>query len=258
MRFAAPHTSFTGTEASLVADIDGNGHAAILMVTNGADPSSAGWGCMDASGTPVTVNGVKWTPNPAVSNKSYRGLVAFDDSAHSWVGTRTLWNEHAYHVSNICDDLDSACVPPNVYGSIPKVERKNWSLPWLNNFRQNVQDQGLFNAPDPSVSLTVSCGAPTVLTVSVRNVGLAGLPSGVDVGIYKGSVSPANQIGKVTTNRSLLPGQTEPLTFTVPAATGTSADTYVAQVIISATNPTFHECTTANNTSDPATAKCSQ
>jgi hypothetical protein len=258
VRFSAPHTSFTGTEASLVADIDGSGHAAILMITNGADPSSAGWGCLDSTGTPVTINGVKWTPNPATSNKSYRGLVAFDDSAHSWVGTRTLWNEHAYHVSNICDDLDSACVAPNVYGSIPKIEQRNWNLPWLNNFRQNVQDHGLFNAPDPSVSLTVSCGSPTVLTVSVRNVGLAGLPSGVNVGIYKGSVSAANQIGTVTTNRSLLPGQTEPLTFSVPSAVGNSSDTYVAQVIISATNPTFHECTTANNTSDPETAKCSQ
>ncbi len=63
VRFSAPHTSFTGTEASLVADIDGNGHAAILMVSNGADPSSAGWGCMEANGTPVTINGVEWTPS---------------------------------------------------------------------------------------------------------------------------------------------------------------------------------------------------
>jgi hypothetical protein len=258
VRFSAPHTSFTGTEASLVADIDGSGHAAILMITNGADPSSAGWGCLDASGNPVTINGVAWTPNAALPNKSYRGLVAFNDAAHSWVGTRTLWNEHAYHVSNICDDLDTACVAPNVYGSIPKVEQKNWTVPWLNNFRQNVQDKGLFNAPDPSVALVVSCGSPPVLTVSVRNVGLASLPSGVDVGIYKGSVAPANQIGTVTTNRSLLPGQTEPLTFDVPAGMGTSSDTYVAQVIISPTNPTFHECTAANNTSNPATASCSQ
>lgn len=257
VRFSAPHTSFTGTEASLVADIDGSGHASILMITNGADPSSAGWGCLDSTGTPVTVNGVKWTPS-TLPNKSYRGLVAFNDSAHSWVGTRTLWNEHAYHVSNICDDLDTACVAPNVYGSIPKVEQKNWTLPWLNNFRQNVQDKGLFNAPDPSVSLDVSCGAPTVLTVSVRNVGLAGLPSGVDVGVYEGSVSAGNQIGTVTTTRSLLPGQTEPLTFSVPPAAGNSSDTYVAQVLIDPNNPKFHECTTANNTSNPATAKCSQ
>ncbi len=258
VRFSAPHTSFTGTEASLVADIDGDGHAEIVMITNGADPSSAGWGCLDANNNPVTINGVAWTPNPAVSNKSYRGIVAFQDSAHSWVGTRTLWNEHAYHVTNICDDLDSACVAPNVYGSIPKVEQRNWTLPWLNNFRQNVQDHGLFNAPDIAVVLTVACSSPAVLTVAVRNIGLASLPSGVDVGVYKGSVSMANQLGTVTTTHALLPGQTETLTFTVPAAQGTDADTYVASVILDPQHPKFHECNTDTNTSPPASAKCSQ
>src|SRR3954453_18023139 len=45
-RFAAPHTSFTGTEASLVADVDGDGRSEIVMVTNGASPAagSGGWG----------------------------------------------------------------------------------------------------------------------------------------------------------------------------------------------------------------------
>ena len=255
VRFAASHTSFTGTEASLVADIDGSGHAAILMVTNGASPTQ--WGCLDANGDPVTINGVKWTPS-TLPNKSYRGIVAFNDSAHSWVGTRTLWNEHAYHVSNICDDLDTACAAPNVYGSIPKVEQTNWTVPWLNNFRQNVQDKGLFNAPDATVSLTVACSAPAALTASVRNIGLSSLPGGVNVGIYKGTVSVANQIGTVTTTHALLPGQTEPLAFTVPAAMGTDKDTYVAQILIDPTNPTFHECNANNDTSDPATAQCSE
>jgi len=119
------------------------------------------------------------------SEAQYRGIVSFTDSAHSWVGTRTLWNEHAYHVTNICDDLDTACLAPNVYGSIPKVEQKNWTLPWLNNFRQNVQDHGLFNAPDIAVSVDVACSSPAVVTVSVRNIGLASLPSGFIIQISR-------------------------------------------------------------------------
>src|SRR5206468_8699764 len=117
VRFAAPHTSFTATEASLVADVDGDGRAEIIMVTNGASPHV--WTCLDANDQPAIVNGVTWTPS-ALPNKSYRGIVVFGDSANSWVGTRTLWSEHTYHVSNICDDRDSACDAPNVYGSIPK------------------------------------------------------------------------------------------------------------------------------------------
>jgi hypothetical protein len=259
VRFSAPHTSFTGTEASIVADIDGDGHADILGINNGADPAAGanGWACLDASGNPVTVNGVTWTPS-TYTNKSYRGLVAYTDSAHSWVGTRTLWNEHAYHVSNICDDLDSACPAPNVYGSIPKVETANWTLPWLNNFRQNVQDHGLFNAPDATVDVAVACGSPTVLTVSVRNIGLASLPSGVPVGIYKGSISAANEIGTVKTSHALLPGQTEPISFTVSTAMGNSTDSYFAQILVNPAMPLFHECNPNNDTGGPATAKCSQ
>ena len=174
------------------------------------------------------------------------------------MGTRTLWSEHTYHVSNICDDRDSACPAPNVYGSIPKVETKNWTLPWLNNFRQNVQDKGIFDAPDATVSLSVACSSPAQLTASVRNIGLASLPAGVVVGLYKGTVSMTTQVGQVTTTHALFPGQTEALTYTVPLAMGSDTDTYIAQIINDPNMPKFHECRTDNDTSDPAKASCSQ
>ena len=254
VRFAAPHTSFTATEASLLADVDGDGHAEMLMVSNDADPSSAGWACEDSSGNPVTVNGVKWVPGTAV-NKSYRGLVAFGDSADSWVGTRTIWSEHTYHVSNICDDSDNACGAPNKYGSIPSPESKNWSLPWLNDFRQNVQDKGIFNAPDAVVALAVSCTSPPVAQVSVRNVGQAGLPSGVEVDVY---MLPAmTKVGTTTTTIPLLPGQTQTLTANLfpPAA---AHGTYEAQIYNNPSMPKFHECNAGNDTSGPVTTSCSQ
>ncbi len=257
VRFATSHTSFTGTEASLVADVDGDGRAEIIMVSNSADPSNNGWKCEDASGNPVTVNGVTWTPGTEI-NKSYRGIVAFGDAAHAWVGTRTLWSEHTYHVSNICDDTDSACDAPNVYGSIPKVEKENWKVKWLNNFRQNVQDKGIFNAPDAVVSLTVTCSNPADAQVAVRNIGLASLPSGVNVIVYKGSVAPANEVGTATTTHTLLPGQTEQMTVAIPASMGSDKDTYVAQINNDPSMPTFHECNPDNDTSAPATAHCTQ
>jgi hypothetical protein len=257
VRFAAPHTSFTGTEASLVADIDGDGRAEILMVTNGADPSSAGWGCMGAGGTPVTINGVTWTPS-ALANKSYRGIVAFGDSANSWVGTRTLWNEHTYHVNNICDDRDSACDAPNVYGSIPKVEKRNWSLPWLNNFRQNVQDKGLFDAPDATVSLTVDCTSPVILHAQVRNIGLASLPAGVEVDVFKRVGAVDTQVGTATTTHALFPGQTEELVVSADPTMANNKDQFVAKIFNDPAMPKFHECREDNDESDPASAHCVQ
>lgn len=252
VRFAAPHTSFTATEASLVADVDGDGRAEMLMISNSADPSNAGWKCKDANGNPVTVNGATWAPGPAVS-QSYRGVTLFGDSANSWVGTRTLWNQHTYHVSNICDDRDSACTGANGYGAIPTVERKSWTVPWLNNFRQNVQDQGRFDAPDPTPALTLDCMSPLRAHVFVRNVGLASLPAGVEAAVFKKG-TPDLEVGRVTTTRPLAPGQTEALT--VSLSSGTATDTYFARIVVDPVNPRFHECRPGNNDSPPVTPVC--
>ena len=261
VRFAEPHTSFTGTEASLVADIDGDGRAEMLMVSNGSDPSAGGsWPCDTAPWNQVSKDPnyghPAWAPPPGAP--AYRGIVAFGDSANSWVGTRTLWSEHTYHVTNICDDRDSACAAPNVYGSIPRVEKSNWTLPWLNDFRQNVQDKGLFDAPDATISLAVDCGTPVALHPSVRNIGLASLPAGVDVGLYMRVGITDTLVGQTATTHALLPGQTEALSVTVNPMTANDKDTFVAKIVIDPLKPKFHECREDNNVSAPATAHCVQ
>ncbi len=123
--FSAPHMSFTGTEASIVADVDGDGHSEIVMVSNGVSP--VGWQCLSADGgVPTVVNGVRGPRAPSRTRAiGVSPSTATPPTRGS--GTRTLWNEHTYHVSNICDDLDHACAPPNVYGSIPKAETENWT-----------------------------------------------------------------------------------------------------------------------------------
>ena len=250
VRFAASHSSFTGTEASLLADIDNDGHAEMLMVSNAADPSVNGWGCMNAQNQGVTVNGVQWKPGPT-ANKGYRGLVAFGDVASSWVGTRTLWSEHTYHVSNICDDRDTACLMNNVYGAIPQLERKNWTVPWLNDFRQNVQDKGIFNAPDAVLSMIVDCTSPLLAHVSVRNIGESSLPAGVDVGVFRAKDDV--QIAKVTTSIALFPGQTQ--TLDVPLMEP-AQQAFYAKVLLDPKNPKFHQCREDNDRSTNVTPQC--
>jgi hypothetical protein len=251
--FAASHMSFTGTEASIVADVDGDGHSEIVMVSNGVSPIN--WQCLAADGTtPTVVNAQTWVPGP-VANKSYRGITVFGDAANSWVGTRTLWNEHTYHVSNICDDLDQACAPPNVYGSIPTDETNNWSVPWLNNFRQNVQGAGIFNAPDPAISLAVECTNPVVANVTVRNVGQSGLPSAVKVAVFAKRMPTDLQVGTSATTIPLLPSQAQSLTVTLDAS-AKETDTFYAQIVIDPLHPTFHECRTSNDTSAKVSAVC--
>jgi hypothetical protein len=250
VRLAVSHSSFTATEASIVADIDGDGHAEMLIPSQGVDMNS--WNCIGYEKGKTALNGQYWTPGPQ-SNSSYRGLVAIGDTADSWVGTRTLWNEHTYHVSNICDDSDNACVSPNIYGRIPKGETQNWTLPWLNDFRQNVQDKGIFNAPDAVVALAADCVDPVIAHVSVRNIGQSGLPAGVVANVY---VTPGDiQVGSVTTSIGLLPGQTQTIDVTLTAPATKSSSLY-AKIYVDPQNPTFHECNDQNDQSPTIQPTC--
>jgi hypothetical protein len=257
VRFAAPTTSFTATEASLVADVDGDGHAEMLMVSNGANPGAGGWKCdVDPWNKPDPASGRPAWVAPSYG-PAYRGLTLFADRASSWVATRTLWNQHTYHVTNICDPRDSACDAPTSYGAIPKREKKNWTLSWLNNFRQNVQDKGLFDAPDATVTLAVPCKKPVLLRAYVRNLGLALLPAGVELGFYVVKGGSETLLGTAKTSIALLAGQAEELTYAAKASDAiTLEDTFVARLLIDPKTAPFRECWDTNNASEPAKANC--
>ncbi|MBI2391276.1 MAG: VCBS repeat-containing protein [Deltaproteobacteria bacterium] len=256
VRFAGLTTSFTATEASVVADVDGDGRAEILMVSNRVDPTATGWKCNIDPWNKADPANNRPAWKPPAGGTAYGGVTVFGDAANAWVGTRTLWNQHTYHVTNVCDDRDSACVAPNVYGSIPRSEQRNWSLGWLNNFRQNVQDKGIFDAPDATVSIAARCTTPVQLEASLRNAGLASLPAGVVIGFYKDG-SPT-QLGTATSTKPLFPGQTEVLPFTVPAASGGTSDGYYAKIEIDPAKPTFQQCRTDNDRSAVVKAACAK
>ncbi|MEM1033877.1 MAG: VCBS repeat-containing protein [Myxococcota bacterium] len=244
--YSANSQSFTATEASIVADVDGDGNAEIVVVHNGANPNS--WTCAEhttgTDGYPV------WS---LPAEGAYRGITVLGGAANSWVGTRTLWNQHAYNVTNVCDPRDGACTPGSYYGQIPTQQQKNWTLPWLNNFRQNVQDGGLFDAPDPVVRLDAACASPVPFRATVRNLGLAGLPAGIEVGIYRGD--PETLLTTVQTTKPLLPGQSEVLEVDVE----TSPDgRFQARILVDPNNVTFNECRPENNDSEWIEPPCVQ
>ncbi len=247
--------SFTATEASIVADVDGDGHAELVKIANGASPTT--WTCAhhdapDKIVAPHTQAFPVWEPAPS---GDYRGITVLGDAENAWVGTRTLWNQHVYDVTNVCDPRDTACEPGSYYGQIPKHQKPNWKQPWLNNFRQNVQDKGVFDAPDATVSLSVLCATPVPLKVSVRNMGLSGLPAGVEIGLFRQG-PPEELLGTVTTENALLPGQTEVIEF--KAANALTSDTFFARILVDAQNPSFRECRDDNNESDRVTPSCVQ
>lgn len=249
LRFAASNTTFTATEALIVADVDGDASAEIVRVSN-----SANWSCNTSpwiDGDPAT--GLPpWQPASA-EQVYYRGLSVFGSANSSWVGTRTLWNQHAYSVTNICSGTDSACATANDYAAIPTIEQPNWLLPWLNNFRQNVQDSGVFNAPNATVDIDVPCSDPMIIRVNVRNAGLAPLPAGVVVSVRR--VSDDSEVGEVVTDVALSPGQIASFEL----ATGLELDSeieFYGVIVTDSATQTFVECKVDDNSSEPAKAFC--
>ncbi len=225
------NTSGTLREYPIVVDVDNDDHAELVVMEN-----NYAFACLD--GTP-----------------SSTGIYVFGHPRNEWVRTRRIWNEHTYHVTNINED-----------GTVPARETPNWSAPRLNNFRQNVQPDGLFDAPDLVVEdLRVSLRAcPVRLDVTARvvNRGSAGVPAGIPVTFYEGAAAPRAIAGRARTTRPLLPGESELVTmdptFALPAGRETDPFTFEATVNAPDDMPldTLHECRPTNNTAGPTTATC--
>lgn len=86
------HSSGTRVEYPIIADVDGDGEVEIAYV------------------------------NETYAGTALRGLTVIGDANHSWQPGRKIWNQHAYHITNVDDD-----------GGIPAVADDNWDS--FNNFR---------------------------------------------------------------------------------------------------------------------------
>ncbi len=133
------------------------------------------------------------------------GIEVWEDTDNNWVRTRRIWNQHSYHVTNITED-----------GQVPRLEEPNWMNPELNNFRQNVQPDNIFDAPDLVVLEveTIGCTADgnVRIQVTVANEGAIGAGSGLPVAVYATPMGGAETfVGVVRTTRLLLPGQVQRL-----------------------------------------------
>ena len=99
----------------------------------------------------------------------------------------------------------------NEDGSVPAIEVANWSAPGLNNYRQNVQPEGEFSAPDVTAVIFPRCDVlPYALVARVRNIGQAAVPAGVVVGFYAGDPDMGGMLlGSGMTQKSLYPAEAE-------------------------------------------------
>lgn len=209
------NTTGTLRELPVVADVDNDGHADIVVVSN--DYSS------------ITCDGTKQA-----------GVRVFGDELGLWVRTRRIWNQHHYHVTNVNED-----------GSIPTQEPANWLTDGLNNFRQNVQPLGEFSAPDLVVDLDARCMDGYEAIATVRNIGQAAVPPGVVVGFYDADPSlGGNLLGSGMTSKTLYPAEAEDVLLqgaNVPQAIQDGDAELWVVVDDGMPEHPWHECRTDNN-----------
>jgi hypothetical protein len=170
-------------------------------------------------GTPGTGNTCR-----AARPVGVRGIRVYSDIADRWVGSRPLWNQHAYNVTNVRDD-----------GTIPRTSavNPNWRDRTLNNFRTNVQGNAdRMASPDATAAPVRNiCGTRGArLTARICNRGTAPLGDGLPVGYYDGNPNAgANRICTVTTPRALQPGECVEITcdWATPPTTEPGVTVYV-------------------------------
>ncbi|HTV20468.1 MAG TPA: VCBS repeat-containing protein, partial [Polyangiaceae bacterium] len=116
--FSTPRSSTTQFEYPVVADTDGDGFSEIVTTSNDNDTSVS---CPDFD---------PQNKNAQVAFKPTHGVTVWKEAQDRWAGSRPIWNQHNYYVTNVRDD---GTIPP-----MGQVET-HWTAGGPNTFRQNVQ-----------------------------------------------------------------------------------------------------------------------
>jgi hypothetical protein len=180
VRFAAPHSSTTLYESPVVADVDGDGSAEIVIATNSTT-----------------------TSGPA-------GLRVWRDSQHGWVSTRPIWNQHAYSVVNVNEDGSIPRRPevPWRYNTF----RANWQGPGVGRpvaAPDLVISEVAAACPRASDQLT--------LQAHIRNEGEADAMAGLPIAFYAGAPGASGTLlGVGMLTKSVPPGGSTSMTLRVP------------------------------------------
>ena len=221
------NSSATIHEYPLVVDADADGNSEILMTASEVNSCNA------------------------QGYQTRHGVFLYGDANDEWVPTRRVWTQHTYHVTN----ATSA-------GNVPTMEADNWTTEGLNNYRQNSQGAGVFNAADLTVELSIGldkCLDMLELIATVRNEGALGVPAGILVEFFQGVDATGIPLGTGMTDKALLPGGSTKVVLAVVAPPpDMPADYYVEVDDASDGDGQILECNEDNNSDAVSAAACPQ
>jgi hypothetical protein len=183
------HASATMYDYPTVADVDNDGHAEILVAHDG----------MDAA---VTI---------------------FGDAQNSWAPARKVWNQHAYSITHINDDL-----------SVPVTAVPNFTT--YNNFRSGVAlPPGETLGDDLQIEIVSVCEEDCDtgylrVVVRVLNKSNRELAAGVPFSLYVRTATEDVLVGTQTTPAAIPSGKSSKgLVFSVEASLASQAEGLLAK-----------------------------
>jgi hypothetical protein len=215
-------SSGTTYENPVIADVDGDFNSEIVSVVNdyagtlgcpATDPIFAGDACGAGCPEGQACDGAVCRATFATAH----GLVVFRDTTDLWVASRPIWNQHAYAVTNVEDT-----------GTVPATSAwaANWTLPGLNNFRQNVQGVlESYGSPDLTGGAGDfgTCGDKRLpLLARACNRGDAPVADGVPITFYLGAPEDGVVLCTAETTVVLDPGECQTVSCVWTAPPGTA------------------------------------
>lgn len=207
--FEVPNTSYTALEYPVIADVDNDNNAEIVVVSNNFED-------------------YLFSPGPDA------GITVYGDAGDNWVNTRRIWNQHAYSITNVLED-----------GAIPSVPEASWTT--HNTFRLNTQGANAATlAPDlfPDDGAFVAIGCDVEVGVWVANGGAVSVEPGLTVDFFlDGDEGTAIETRSAATTQRIAPGDAELVSVTFESLGAGDHD-----VLIRVDNRGEHsECAEANN-----------
>jgi len=233
---------------SAVYDFDGDGYAEVvyadetnLWIYAGVDGTVRMQETSHTSGTvnelPIIVD-IDGDSEVEIVVADRYGIFVIGDQDHGWVTGRKVWNQAAYNIVNINEDL-----------SIPAVPAPSW--PDHNNFRSGDVTLAYGAAAPDAVPVlvdvcTVEC-EQGVLQVAVQlgNAGPGVIPAGLHVSVYAGEPPTGDPLASEQTRVAVPPGEaSETLLFRLEVS-----DPPEGVITVAVDNPaTLLECRESNNT----------
>lgn len=194
------HPNFSGTtlEYPVIADINNDGAANILIGGNSG---------------------------------STRGLFALESASEAWAPTRSIWNQHAYHITNINDD-----------GTVPQYPDPSWLS--HNTYRLNTfADRQALTQPDLAAFELKYDDVTATLSVVVVNRGLAPTNADATVTFFSGDPDDGGIGLGFATVAPLQPGQEQFVVLENVAADSLASEVFAVVDY----DGTAQECNLANN-----------